>query len=231
MVRVLVVDDDQLTLRSVAYLLQQEGYGVVTAATGGDAIEEVERGRPDVILLDIGLPDVGGVEVCRRLRERTSVPIIFLTARRAEAEKVVALDAGGDDYVTKPFGVAELAARIRAVLRRSRSVAGPLPEQLAGGGIVLDRGSHRILVRGEEVALTPREFDLLHFLMANAGRAVDRQRIFDAVWGIGFFGDQNALDVYVRQLRRKIERDPDQPELIQTVRGVGYRFAEPGDAE
>ena len=229
---VLLVDDDRLILRSVTFLLRQEGYHVVPVASGAEALAAARRIPPDVVLLDVILPDLGGVEVCRRLRQETAVPIIMLTARRAEAEKIVGLDAGADDYVTKPIGAGELAARVRAALRRGRAGQGvPWPaERLAVGDIVVDAAAHRVEVRGQETPVSPREFALLRLLVAHAGRVLDRQYIFQQVWGPEFFGDQSALDVYIRQLRRKIEPDPGRPTLIETVRGVGYRFAA-GDSE
>jgi DNA-binding response OmpR family regulator len=224
---ILLVDDDPLLRRSVAFLLQQEGYRVVLASSGTEALAACRERLPDLIVLDIGLPDVGGVEVCRRLRQETAVPILMLTARTGEADKIVGLDAGADDYVTKPVGAGELAARIRAALRRGRAGSGLLPaaERLVTDEVVIDTAAHRVLVRGEEIPLSPREFALLRLLVAHAGRALERSFIFQSVWGPEFYGDQSALDVYVRQLRRKIERDPSDPRLIETVRGVGYRFA------
>ncbi len=226
---ILLVDDDPLILRSVGYLLRQEGYRVVPAATGAEALAAARHARPDVVLLDVALPDLSGVEVCRRLRRETAVPIIMLTARRAEADKIVGLDAGADDYVTKPVGAGELAARVRAALRRARQTAGasPPPERLVAGEVTVDVAAHRVYVRGQELALSPREFALLHLLVAYAGRVLQRQFIFEQVWGPDFYGDQSALDVYIYQLRRKIERDPAHPTLIETVRGIGYRFAVP----
>jgi DNA-binding response OmpR family regulator len=185
------------------------------------------------VLLDIGLPDLGGVEVCRRLRQQTSIPVIILTARGAEADKIVGLDAGADDYVTKPVGGGELTARIRAALRRGLGTAAAPPpaERLVAGEVIVDTAAHRVHVREAEVPLSPREFALLRLLVAHAGRALERAFIFQNVWGPSFYGDQSALDVYIRQLRRKIERDPDHPRLIETVRGVGYRFARPEGAD
>jgi DNA-binding response OmpR family regulator len=227
---ILLVDDDPLIVRSVSFLLRQEGYRVVPAASGAEALAAASDTPPDVVLLDVALPDLSGVEVCRRLRQGTSAPIIILSARRAEADKIVGLDAGADDYLTKPIGAGELAARVRAALRRGRAAAGgpSLAERLSVGDVVVDSGAHRVHVRGEEIALSPREFALLHLLVGHAGRTLERQFIFERVWGQHFFGDQSALDVYVRQLRRKIERDPARPVLLETVRGVGYRFADAG---
>jgi two-component system response regulator RegX3 len=225
------VDDDALLRRSVGFLLQQEGHQVVLAATGAEALAAVRERQPDVVLLDVGLPDLGGVEVCRRIRQASAAPVIMLTARSGEADKVIGLDAGADDYVTKPVGSAELAARIRAALRRGQAAAStPRPgERLVAGEVVVDTAAHRVYVRGAEIALSPREFALLQLLVAHPGRALERVFIFQSVWGPSFYGDHSALDVYIRQLRRKIERDPDHPQLIETVRGVGYRFA-PADA-
>jgi two-component system response regulator RegX3 len=225
------VDDDALLRRSVGFLLQQEGHQVVLAATGAEALAAVRERQPDVVLLDLGLPDLGGVEVCRRIRQASAAPVIMLTARSGEADKVIGLDAGADDYVTKPVGSAELAARIRAALRRGQAAAStPRPgERLVAGEVVVDTAAHRVYVRGAEIALSPREFALLQLLVAHPGRALERVFIFQSVWGPSFYGDHSALDVYIRQLRRKIERDPDHPQLIETVRGVGYRFA-PADA-
>ncbi len=203
---ILLVDDDPLLRRSISFLLQQEGHQVILAATGAEALAAVRERRPDLVLLDLGLPDLGGVEVCRRLRQDTAAPVIMLTAR------------GG-----------ELAARVRAALRRGQAAANALPpaERVVAGEVEVDTAAHRVRVRGSEVALSPREFALLQLLVSHAGRALDRAFIFQMVWGPAFYGDHSALDVYIRQLRRKIERDPDHPRLIETVRGVGYRFASP----
>lgn len=223
---VLLVDDDPLLVRSVSFLLRQEGYRVVPAASAAEALVAARAASPDVVLLDVALPDLSGVEVCRRLRQQTSVPIIILSARRGEADKIVGLDAGADDYVTKPIGAGELAARVRAALRRGRAAAqeAPAPTRLVAGEVAVDSAAHRVYVRGREVALSPREFALLRLLVAHAGRTLERQFIFERVWGPHFYGDQSALDVYIRQLRRKIEQDPAHPVLLETVRGVGYRF-------
>ena len=222
---VLVVDDDALISNSIAYALKQEGYGVVLAATGNAALEQAALHHPDLVVLDVGLPDINGVEVCRRLRRESSVPIMFLTARQEEVDKVVGLDAGGDEYITKPIGIAELAARVRALLRRSRlSATRPATLEYRVEDVLLDARAHRVEVRGKEITLTPREFDLLHLLISNAGQALSRQHILDSVWGAEWFGDENVVEVFIRQLRRKIERDPDRPRLIETVRGVGYRL-------
>ena len=226
---ILVVDDDPLISNSIAYALKQEGYAVALAGTGQAALEEAQLRKPHLVVLDVGLPDINGVEVCRRLRRESPVPIMFLTARQEEVDKVVALDAGGDEYVTKPVGIAELTARVRALLRRSQMAADmPATSSYRVAGVWLDADAHRVEARGHEVTLTPREFELLQLLISNAGRVISRQEILDAVWGTEWFGDENVVEVFIRQLRRKIELDPDKPRLIETVRGVGYRFAAGG---
>ncbi len=226
---ILVVDDDPLISNSIAYALKQEGYAVALAGTGQAALEEAQLRKPHLVVLDVGLPDINGVEVCRRLRRESPVPIMFLTARQEEVDKVVALDAGGDEYVTKPVGIAELTARVRALLRRCHLAADmPATSSYQVAGVWLDADAHRVEARGHEVTLTPREFELLQLLISNAGRAISRQEILDTVWGTEWFGDENVVEVFIRQLRRKIELDPDKPRLIETVRGVGYRFAAGG---
>lgn len=228
---ILVVDDDPLISHAIGYALRQEGYGVVVAANGRIALEQLAQHNPSLVVLDVGLPDISGVEVCRRIRRQSSVPIMFLTAHQDEVDKVVALDAGGDEYVVKPVGIAELAARVRALLRRSSAESlstKPAGRVLRVGDLSLDADAHRVEVRGEEVPLTPREYDLLHLLASNAGKAVSRQQILDSVWGPDWFGEENVVEVFVRQLRRKIEEAPERPRMIETVRGVGYRFEAKG---
>jgi DNA-binding response OmpR family regulator len=227
----LLVDDDALLVKSLSFLLRQEGYDVRAAATAQDAISAVRQSPPDLVLLDIGLPDLNGVETCRRLRQAWVGPIIMLTGRRHDTDKVIGLDAGADDYVVKPFVTNELLARIRAALRRARlpAVTGANGGEVAVGRIRLDPGSRKAWVEGLEVPLTAREFDLLLLLAERAGQAVTRQTIFDRIWGPDFVGDLGALDVYIRALRKKIEPDPDQPTYIRTLRGVGYRLEAPED--
>jgi DNA-binding response OmpR family regulator len=227
--RILLVDDDPLLTDSLGYILKQEGYSVLVAATGGEALTRAGRDAPDLVLLDVSLPDLSGVEVCRRLQGSSTAPVIMLTARRQESDKIVGLDAGADDYITKPFAIGELLARVRAGLRRTRQEARPAP-RIEVGDLVVDVAAHRVLVDGRPVELSAREFELLRLLAESAGRVVTRRRLFDTVWGPDFFGDERALDVYVRLLRKKIEADPDRPSYIRTVRGVGYRLSAPEDA-
>jgi|DewCreStandDraft_2_1066082.scaffolds.fasta_scaffold00179_58 DNA-binding response OmpR family regulator len=229
-ITLLLVDDDELLCESLALLLRQQGYHVLTATTGRAALEQVRLHRPDLLILDVGLPDLNGIEVCRRLRQFTGVPVIFLTAHRQELEKVLGLEAGGDDYITKPFSSAELIARVRAILRRAgaaMTAALPPAERLQVGDIAIDTAMHTVTVRGRPVELTAREFALLRVLMQHAGRVLPRQFLFDQVWGADFVGDEKALDVYIHQLRKKLEDDPQHPRYLHTVRGVGYRFGAP----
>jgi DNA-binding response OmpR family regulator len=224
---VLVVDDDPLFVDSLRYVLEAEGYAVRVASSGEAAIEEARRGGLEAILLDIGLPDVEGRTVCRRLREFCDVPIVMVTGRRQESEKIAGLDSGADDYVTKPVAAGELLARIRALRRRAVRVDRNDARTLVVGPIQLDPAVHGVQVSGQPVELTSREYTLLDYLMRNAGRALHRAELFAAVWGPDFYGEERALDVYVHSLRRKIERVPDRPALIRTIRGIGYRLAAP----
>jgi DNA-binding response OmpR family regulator len=212
-------------------LLRQEGYEVRAASTAQDAIVAVHQSPPDLVLLDIGLPDLNGVEACRRLRQEWSGPIIMLTGRRQDTDKVIGLDAGADDYVVKPFVTNELLARIRAALRRSHLPAMTASEggEIEVGRIRLDPGARKVRVAGQAVEMSAREFDLLLLLAERAGQAVTRQTILDRIWGADFIGDLGALDVYIRALRKKVEPDADQPTYIRTLRGVGYRLEAPED--
>jgi DNA-binding response OmpR family regulator len=228
--RVVVVEDDPLQAESLAFILRQEGYVVDLASTGAEALILARaQPAPDTVLLDVALPDLSGVEVARRLRAGSNVPIIMLTARRNEIDKITGLDAGADDYVTKPFSHGELLARIRAQVRRSPS--GPVATE-AGHGIYsvgqlrVDAGMRRVTRGSRVIDLSAREFEILRHLAEAAGHVVERQQLFTGVWGPNFFGDERALDVYVRMIRRKIEPDPSRPMYLHTVRGVGYRLAE-----
>jgi two-component system KDP operon response regulator KdpE len=223
--RVLIVDDEPNILATLAPLLRTRGYEVLTAMSGRAALETVEREKPDLIVLDLGLPDMDGVDVCRSVRETMSVPIVVLSARGAERDKVRALDTGADDYVTKPFGAEEFLARIRAALRRSDAPA-PASEPLVRGGLVIDRERFRVVRDGEEVRLTPKEFELLTFLAQHPGRVLTHRTILKAVWGPNAVDQPEHLRVLIAALRKKIEPNPSSPKYILTEPWVGYRFAD-----
>ena len=224
--RILIVDDEPNILGTLVPLVRARGYEVFSALTGRGALDAVERDKPDLIVLDLGLPDVDGVEVCRRVRETSNVPILVLSARGAEGDKVDALDAGADDYVTKPFGADELLARIRATLRRVESPSPPT-DPIVRAGLVIDRERFRVLREGEEVRLTPREFELLTFLAQHPGRVLTHRTILKAIWGSNFVDQPEHLRVLVGSLRKKIEPNPASPKYILTEPWVGYRFADP----
>ena len=223
--RVLIVDDEPNILATVSQLLKSRGYEVATASSGRGALDMVERHRPNLVVLDLGLPDVDGVEVCRRVREYLAVPIVVLSARGAEGDKVRALDAGADDYVTKPFGVEELLARIRAALRRADSPP-PATEPIVRGTMVIDRQRFRLTRDGEEIRLTPKEFELLTFLAQYPGRVLTHRTILNAIWGPNSVDQPEHLRVLVAALRKKIEPNPSAPQYILTEPWVGYRFAD-----
>jgi two-component system KDP operon response regulator KdpE len=223
--RILLVDDEPNILSTLAPLLRSRGYEVLTAMSGRAAIETVEREKPDLIVLDLGLPDLDGVEVCRAVRETLSVPIVVLSARGAEGDKVRALDIGADDYVTKPFGAEELLARVRAALRRSDSPPPP-SEPIVRGSLVIDRERFRVLRDGEEVRLTPKEFDLLLFLAQHPDRVLTHRTILKAIWGPNAVDQPEHLRVLIGALRKKIEPNPSSPKYILTEPWVGYRFAD-----
>jgi DNA-binding response OmpR family regulator len=223
--KILVVDDDTLLRRSLKYRLDREGYAVTTAEAGEEALTYARRDRPDLVLLDIGLPDRDGLDIARTLQHEMDLPIILLTARRQETEIVIGLELGAEDYVTKPFGMRELLARIRAVLRRlSRAPAVPETDRLAVGEFLLDVRGHEVYVRGKRLDLPPKEFELLRLLLANAGSVLATEYLLDAVWGEEFAGAGQVLYVHMGWLREAIETDPRHPAHILTVRGVGYKF-------
>jgi two-component system, OmpR family, KDP operon response regulator KdpE len=224
-VKILIVDDEPNILATVAPLLRARGYDVLTAMTGRAALETVDREHPDLIVLDLGLPDIDGVQVSQEIRASAHVPIIVLSARGAEGDKVRALDAGADDYVTKPFGVEELLARIRAALRRVESPA-PITEPIVRGSLVIDRERYRVLRDNEELRLTPKEFELLTFLAQRPGRVLTHRTILKAVWGPNAVDQPEHLRVLVASLRKKIEPNPSAPQYILTEPWVGYRFAD-----
>ncbi len=224
---ILVVDDEQSYRDALRIALEREGFRVEVAADGAEAIARFEAVRPALVLLDVMLPRISGVDVCRELRSRSQVPIIMVTARNAEIDAVVGLEVGADDYVTKPFRLRELVARVRAALRRGpgdETGAAQPDEVLEVGDVRLDAARHEVAVRGARVALPLKEFELLELLLANAGRVLTRDVLIDRVWGPNYYGDTKTLDVHVKRLRSKVEDDPGHPERIVTVRGVGYRY-------
>ncbi|WP_222194380.1 response regulator transcription factor [Modestobacter italicus] len=224
MTRVLVVEDEESFSDALSYMLRREGYDTVVAATGTDALVEFDRAGADIVLLDLMLPGLSGTEVCRSLRAKSSVPIIMLTAKDAEIDKVVGLELGADDYVTKPYSARELVARIRAVLRRGTDAEPSAEATLAAGPVRLDVDRHVVAVDGEPISLPLKEFDLLELLLRNAGRVLTRGQLIDRVWGADYVGDTKTLDVHVKRLRAKLEPDPANPRYLVTVRGLGYKF-------
>jgi len=221
--RILIVDDEPSILATMAPLLRARGYEVSTATSGYAALEAVDRQPPQLVILDLGLPDLDGVEVCRRLREGRAVPIVVLSARGAEQDKVAALDAGADDYVTKPFGAEELLARIRAALRRTDGAPAGVIKR---GDLTIDIDRRRVSRGAEEIRLTPKELELLLFLAQHPGRVLTHRAILKIIWGPNAVDQPEHLRVLVNALRRKIERDPSKPQYIRTEPWVGYRFAE-----
>lgn len=224
MTRVLVVEDEESFSDALSFMLRREGYEVGIAADGLQAIEEFDRHGADLVLLDLMLPGISGTEVCRTLRQRSAVPIIMVTAKDGEVDKVVGLELGADDYVTKPFSSRELVARIRAVLRRRGEPEELLPTVLEAGPVRIDVDRHIVTVRGDVISMPLKEFDLLELLMRNAGRVLTRGQIIDRVWGSDYVGDTKTLDVHVKRLRAKVEDDPASPVHIVTVRGLGYKY-------
>jgi two-component system, OmpR family, response regulator RegX3 len=224
---IFVVEDEASFVEALSIGLRREGFEVVVAVDGAEALERFDDIQPDLVLLDVMLPKVSGLEVCRQLRKKTQIPIIMVTAKSAEIDTVVGLEVGADDYVTKPYRIRELVARIRAVMRRSDST-GPIPMVAPGtiqvGDVTLDPDEHRASVNGDEVALPLKEFELLHLLLANAGRVLPRETLIDRVWGTDYVGDTKTLDVHVKRLRSKIEPDPTNPTRIVTIRGLGYKY-------
>jgi two-component system, OmpR family, response regulator RegX3 len=226
MTRVLIVEDEESFADPLAFLLRKEGFTTAVAATGQDALEEFDRNGADIVLLDLMLPGMSGTDVCKALRTRSTVPVIMVTARDSEIDKVVGLELGADDYVTKPYSARELIARVRAVLRRggeateSEATTGVL----SAGPVRMDVERHVVSVGGEEVALPLKEFDLLEYLLRNVGRVLTRGQLIDRVWGADYVGDTKTLDVHVKRLRSKVEADPSMPRHLVTVRGLGYKF-------
>jgi two-component system response regulator RegX3 len=226
MTKILLVEDEVSLSEPLAYLLSKEGFDVVVADSGTAAVEVFAKSGADLILLDLMLPGISGTEVCRQIRATSAVPIIMLTAKDTEVDKVVGLELGADDYVTKPYSARELVARIRAVLRRQGGVDENYGDdtQLVGGPVKMDIDRHIVTVKGVATPLPLKEFELLQFLIRNAGRVLTRVQLIDRVWGNDYFGDTKTLDVHIKRLRAKIEEDPANPVFIQTVRGLGYKF-------
>jgi two-component system, OmpR family, response regulator RegX3 len=227
MTRVLIVEDEESFADPLAFLLRKEGFTTAVAGTGPDALAEFDRNGADIVLLDLMLPGMSGTDVCKALRTRSAVPVIMVTARDSEIDKVVGLELGADDYVTKPYSARELIARVRAVLRRGGEAgaeADPGTGVLAAGPVRMDVERHVVSVSGAEVALPLKEFDLLEYLLRNVGRVLTRGQLIDRVWGADYVGDTKTLDVHVKRLRSKIEADPGNPRHLVTVRGLGYKL-------
>ena len=225
MTRILVVEDESSFSEALEFLLGKEGFSVVTASTGTEALKKFDQGGIDLILLDLMLPEISGTEVCRQIRAKSKVPIIMLTAKDSEVDKVVGLEIGADDYVTKPYSSRELVARINAVLRRNGGEGVAMDAGvMTVHGIRMDIDRHQVSINGIPASLPLKEFELLEFLMRNAGRVLTRMQLIDRVWGSDYVGDTKTLDVHIKRLRSKIEDDPANPKVIQTVRGLGYKM-------
>jgi two-component system response regulator RegX3 len=221
--RILIIEDEQSYREATAYMLQREGFEVAEAVDGDSGLAEYDRNGADLVLLDLMMPGMPGTEVCRQLRVRGNVPVIMVTARDSEIDKVVGLELGADDYVTKPFSHRELVARIRAVLRRGQD-SELLPEVVEVGDVRMDVERHEVQVRGELVRMALKEFELLEVLLRNAGRVMTRGQLIDRIWGADYVGDTKTLDVHVKRLRSKIETEPSSPTRLVTVRGLGYKY-------
>ncbi|MDA0250242.1 MAG: response regulator transcription factor [Actinomycetota bacterium] len=224
MIRVLIVEDEESLADPLAYLLHKEGFDATVVTDGPAALAEFDRAGADIVLLDLMLPGMSGTDVCKQLRARSSVPVIMVTARDSEIDKVLGLELGADDYVTKPYSARELIARIRAVLRRGGDVEESGDLILESGPVRMDIDRHVVSVHGERIALPLKEFDLLEYLMRNKGRVLTRGQLIDRVWGADYVGDTKTLDVHVKRLRSKIEADPANPVRLVTVRGLGYKL-------
>lgn len=223
MTRILVVEDEESYSEALSYVLRKEGFEVAIAETGPDALSEFERSGADIVLLDLMLPGLPGTEVCRQIRQTSNVPIIIVSAKDSEIDKVVGLELGADDYVTKPYSPRELLARIRAVLRRGVELDDESPA-LEVGRVRMDVDRHLVTVEGEQVRLPLKEFELLEMFLRNTGRVLTRGQLIDRVWGSDYVGDTKTLDVHVKRLRAKVEKDPGNPSTLVTVRGLGYRY-------
>lgn len=229
--RVLVVDDEKLIVKGIRFSLEQDDYQVDTAFDGEEALAKAREGTYDVILLDLMLPKINGLEVCQRIREFSDVPVIMLTAKGEDMDKILGLEYGADDYITKPFNILEVKARIKAILRRVRAARGTDDaEVVQSGDIRIDRGNRRVRIRGKEINLTGKEFDLLEYLVTNPGRVYSRAKLLELIWGKDYPGDERTVDVHVRRLREKIEPNPSEPRYVQTKWGVGYYYQAPENA-
>ncbi|PIS59160.1 response regulator transcription factor [Corynebacterium striatum] len=230
MTNILIVEDEESLADPLAFLLRKEGFDVILASDGPTALEQFANNTVDIVLLDLMLPGMSGTDVCKQLRSTSSVPVIMVTARDSEIDKVVGLELGADDYVTKPYSSRELIARIRAVLRRGQDSASEAPQEefdeqiLEGGRVRMDVERHTVTVDGEAVSMPLKEFDLLEYLLRNAGRVLTRGQLIDRIWGADYVGDTKTLDVHVKRLRSKIEAEPSRPQHLVTVRGLGYKF-------
>ena len=224
MTRVLVIEDEESFRDALQFMFSREGFDVVLAADGAEGIKQFDAKNPDIVLLDLMLPEVSGTEVCKYIRTKSNTPVIMLTAKDTEIDKVVGLELGADDYVTKPFSTRELLARIKAVLRRGADVEFDSVGAVEGGPIRMDVDRHALTVNGEPVSMPLKEFELLEFLMRNSGRVLTRGQLMDRIWGSDYVGDGKTLDVHVKRIRSKIEPDPANPVYLTTVRGLGYRF-------
>ena len=226
--RVLIVEDEPSFVEALTIGLEREGFEVEVAVDGAEALERFDQIEPDIVLLDVMLPRVSGLDVCRQLRKKTQIPIIMVTAKSAEIDTVVGLEVGADDYVSKPYRVRELIARMRAVLRRTESDVSPpalmAPGTIEVGTVSLDPEEHRVSVDGQALNLPLKEFELLHLLLANAGRVLPRETLIDRIWGSDYVGDTKTLDVHIKRLRSKVEVDPAVPTRITTIRGLGYKY-------
>jgi DNA-binding response OmpR family regulator len=224
-VRILLVDDEQSVQTLLSYPLRKDGYHVTSALDGREALERFEVGRFDLVILDLMLPKLNGVEVCRQLRRHSQVPIIMLTAKGSETDKVSGLEVGADDYITKPFSMREFRSRVKAALRRSRMTGQPAAEEpIECDGLLIDPGCRMVTLRGKEISVTYVEFEILSTMARSPGRVLSRETLLEHVWGASEYRDPRTVDVHIRHLREKLEKDPKEPEYLFTVRGVGYRF-------
>lgn len=223
MTRILIIEDEDSYREALTFMLRKEGFDVSSASDGASGLAEYDKSGADLVLLDLMMPGIPGMEVCRQLRQRGNVAIVMVTARDSEVDKVVGLEIGADDYVTKPFSHRELVARVRAVLRRGQEEV-LLPEVVEVAGVRIDVERHQVSIDGKEVRFALREFELLELLMRNAGRVMTRGQLIDRIWGSDYVGDTKTLDVHIKRLRSKIEHDPSNPQRLVTVRGLGYKF-------